>query len=98
MPIAIPQGFKHIDSGFYEVSEALAKRIAAANGRSSLPKWGYQLEAKWEDREWILQRTPHHGKTVWSMHRRRYTEAEMSEMMYNYRQAVANGTARSWPS
>lgn len=54
---------KPIDSGWYEVTETRAKQL---NG-GRLPKPGYEALVVQGDLHFWLARTPHRGKTVWSV-------------------------------
>jgi hypothetical protein len=53
----------YLDNGFYKVSRAAALLLAEGN----LPRHGYERAVMYGGKLWWLARTPHQGKSVWSI-------------------------------
>jgi hypothetical protein len=62
--LTIPEGFTHLDNGFYVISR---QRALSKAGSSKLPRDGHELLVVYEGRHWWLARTRHLGGRVWSM-------------------------------
>ena len=61
--MTLPQSMTYIDSDFYRISNADAKKVAGGK----LPKPGHESLIEFDNKRWFLSRTKVWGEMVWSV-------------------------------
>lgn len=82
----------HISHGFYQITEADAKRLAG-----KLPRSGYEVRVEHEGKLWWLARTPLGGRWVWSIREAGKSFGSDAPPRPNPRGKKANKVEIIWP-